>query len=311
MSGSIAAGFTISLGGMTTANADMQGKIVVITGANAGIGRATARALAARGAHVVMACRSRERGEETRVAIAAEVGAAARLEVAQLDVADLRSVVEFAAGLRRRHPKLDVLINNAGAWWLERRTSPQGHELQWATNVLGPHLLIKLLQEPLRAAGGRVVNVASTAAGGLDLADVDWESRKYDGIKAYSATKQADRMLSWAWHDRLAGAGVTVNAMSPGLVATDFNRSAAGFFKFMFKVMRPFSRTPEKGADTVVWLASAPELAGESGGFYEDRKRRPCKFNEPAGVAALWDVLERHVAGFDAAPRADPPGSAA
>jgi len=105
--------------------------------------------------------------------------------------------------------------------------------------------------------------------------------------------------------------GVTVNAMSPGLVATDFNRSAAGFFKFMFKVMRPFSRTPEKGADTVVWLASAPELAGESGGFYEDRKRRPCKFNEPAGVAALWDVLERHVAGFDAAPRADLPGSAA
>jgi NAD(P)-dependent dehydrogenase (short-subunit alcohol dehydrogenase family) len=278
----------------------MQGKIVVITGANAGIGKATAQALVAQGAHVVMACRSLERAEQTRADIARAVGGTERIEPMQLDVADMRSIASFAAEVSRRHPKIDVLINNAGAWWLERKTSPQGHELQWATNVLGPHLLTRLLLAPLRAAGGRIVNVASTAAGGLDLADVNFENRKYDGVKAYSATKQADRMLSWAWAEQLAGTGVTVNAMSPGLVASEFNRSATGFFKLLFKLMRPFSRTTEKGADTSVWLASAPELAGKTGGFYEDRKEKPCKFRDAAEVAKLWALLEQQSSGFAA-----------
>lgn len=281
----------------------MRGRVVVITGANAGIGRATAQALVAQGAHVVMACRSLERAEAARASIAAAVGGAERMEPMQLDVADMRSVAAFAARLARNHPRIDVLINNAGAWWLERRTSPQGHELQWATNVLGPHLLTRLLLAPLRAAGGRVINVASTAAGGLDLADVSYEHRKYDGIKAYSATKQADRMLSWAWAEQLAGSGVTVNAMSPGLVASEFNRSATGLVGFLFKMMRPFSRTTERGADTSVWLASAPELAGKSGGFYEDRKDKPCKFRDPAAVASLWRLLEQQTAEFAATPR--------
>ena len=256
---------------MANSKQDMQGKIVVLTGANAGIGRATAQALVAAGAHVVMACRNLDKAEAARAEIAAAVGGADRLEPMPLDISDLASVTRFAAELRGRHARVDVLINNAGAWWPERHSSAQQHELQWATNVLGAHLLTKLLQAPLVAARGRVINVASTAAGSLDLADVDWNSRPYDGIKAYSATKQADRMLSWVWADALAGTGVTVNAMSPGLVATEFNRSASGFFKFMFKMMRPLSRTPEKGADTVVWLASAPEIAGKTNGFYVDR----------------------------------------
>ena len=283
---------------MANSKQDMQGKIVVLTGANAGIGRATAQALVAAGAHVVMACRNLDKAEAARAEIAAAVGGADRLEPMPLDISDLASVTRFAAELRGRHARVDVLINNAGAWWPERHSSAQQHELQWATNVLGAHLLTKLLQAPLVAARGRVINVASTAAGSLDLADVDWNSRPYDGIKAYSATKQADRMLSWVWADALAGTGVTVNAMSPGLVATEFNRSASGFFKFMFKMMRPLSRTPEKGADTVVWLASAPELAGKTNGFYVDRQEKPCKFRESAGVRALWDLLERQVADF-------------
>ena len=279
-------------------NNGMQGKVVVVTGANAGIGRATTRALVQQGAHVVMACRSRERAEATRSEISAEVGVAERMEVMQLDIADLASVARFAAEATRKHPKLDVLVNNAGAWWLERKTSPQGHELQWATNVLGGHLLTKLLAASLRAAKGRVVNVASTAASGLDLADVDFERRSYDGVKAYSATKQADRMLSWAWAERFAGTGVTVNAMSPGLVASEFNRSATGFFKVLFKVLRLFARTPERGAETVAWLASSPEVAGKTGGFYEDRKEKPCKFRESAEVNRLYALLEQQSAGF-------------
>jgi NAD(P)-dependent dehydrogenase (short-subunit alcohol dehydrogenase family) len=110
---------------------DMHGKIVVITGANAGIGRAAAQALVARGAHVVMACRDPGKAEAARAQISAAVGGADRLEPMPLDVADLASVARFAAELRRRHPRVDILVNNAGAWWLDR------HELQWATNVAG------------------------------------------------------------------------------------------------------------------------------------------------------------------------------
>ncbi len=278
----------------------MRGKVVVVTGANAGIGRATVQALVSQGAHVVMGCRSLERAAAARAEISAAVGGAERMEPIELDIADLTSVARFAAAVSARHPRVDVLINNAGAWWLARKTSPQGHELQWATNVLGGHLLTKLLRGPLQAASGRVINVASTAAGGLDLDDVNYEKRKYDGVKAYSATKQADRMLTWAWAGRLAGTGVTVNTMSPGLVASEFNRSATGFFAVLFKIMRPFSRTPERGAETVVWLASSPEVAGKTGGFYEDRKEKPCKFREAGAVERLWALLEQQSAGFAA-----------
>src|SRR5690606_21030490 len=136
----------------------------------------------------------------------------------------------------------------------------------------------------------------STAAGSLDLDDVNWERRSYSGFRAYTATKQANRMLTWAWAERLAGDGVSANACSPGLVKTELNRSVKGFLGLFFTLTRPFARTPEKGADTALWLASAPELEGISGRFFVDRKDVPCKFRDAGAIKRLWDVCEGQLA---------------
>jgi NAD(P)-dependent dehydrogenase (short-subunit alcohol dehydrogenase family) len=277
--------------------ADLKGKVAVVTGANTGMGKVIARELARLGAQVVLACRDAQKAEAARAEIAQTLGAD-RAEVALLDVANQVSVRNFAATLLRKHPQIHILVNNAGAWWLDRRENAEGVELQWATNVLGPHLLTQLLLPALKASGaGRIVNMASTAAGGLDLDDVEYKTRKFSGVSAYSATKQADRMLTWTLAEKLQGSGVVANALSPGLVATDLNRSTKGFLRFFFALMTPITRTPEKGADTAIWLAASPEVAGQSGKFFVDRKERPCKFRVPDQMAKLWQLCEKQTAG--------------
>lgn len=266
-------------------------KVCVVTGANTGMGKIVAREAARAGASVVLACRSLERGQAAREEIVKATGNS-RVEVIALDLSSKASVRAFAKTFREKYPRLDVLVNNAAAWWMDRQLSPDGLEMQWATNVLGPHLLTSLLVEPLKAARGRVVNVASTAAGGLDLEDVNCEKRKYSGVNVYSATKQANRMLSWAWADKLKAEGITVNAMSPGLVNTELNRGAGGIFKMLFTLTKLFAKTPEQGADTIVWLALSPEVANVSGKFFDNRKEIACKFREPSQVAKLWDVCQ-------------------
>ncbi len=278
-------------------SSSMADRVVLVTGASAGMGLVTARALAGLGAKVLLGVRSLERGEAARTAIAQAVPGA-KTALVQMDLASLKSVRDAAARVRADHPKLDVLVNNAGGWWHDRRVSPDGIELQWATNVLGPHLLTQLLLPSLEASGrGRVVNVASTAAGGLDFDDIDFAKRKYNGIKAYSATKQANRMLTWGLASRLKGKPVVANALSPGLVKTELNREANGFFSFFFFLMRPITRTPEKGADTAIWLASSSEVEGKSGDFYVDRKVKECKFRDAAAVERLWQVCEQQMSG--------------
>jgi NAD(P)-dependent dehydrogenase (short-subunit alcohol dehydrogenase family) len=272
--------------------AKLRGRTCVVTGANSGIGKAIARGLAGLGAEILLACRNHERGEEARREIAA-TAQEARLSVRRLDVASQASVRSFADGLLKDRPKIDVLVNCAGAWWLNRRESPDGIELQWATNLLGPHLLTQLLLPALTASGhGRIVNVASTAAGGLDLTDLQYQKRKYGGVKAYNATKQAQRMLTWALADRLKGTPVTANAMSPGFVKTGLNRNVKGPLAFVFKLMSPMQRTPVQGADTAVWLAASPEVEGKSGEFWVDRKSVPCKFRNSADQERLWKLCE-------------------
>lgn len=273
----------------------MAGRTCLVTGANTGIGKVTASALAGMGADVILGCRSRERGEAARAEIAAQ-HPGAKVSVLELNVASLASVRKAVDGLGGSLPqgKLDVLVNNAGAWWQERKVSPDGIELQWATNVLGPWYLTQLLVPALEKSGhGRIVNVASTAAGGLKLDEVGWERGSYSGASVYSACKQANRMLTWAQARRLAGKPVTANAMSPGLVNTELNRSAQGGFKLFFKFARFFARTPEKGADTVIYLASSPEVEGVTGKFYDDRKAVHCKFQNAAVEDQLWALCER------------------
>jgi NAD(P)-dependent dehydrogenase (short-subunit alcohol dehydrogenase family) len=278
---------------MKPVEANLQGKVAVVTGANSGIGKEIARALAGMGAEVVLACRSRERAEAARSELATGGG---RVSVRELDLANLASVRAFASNWLAEKKPLHILVNNAGMWTTDRQVSADGIELQWATNVLGPHLLTQLLLPALVASGGaRVVTLASTAAGGLELGDVEYQSRPYSAMTAYSATKQANRMLSWAWAERLAGKPVTLNAMSPGLVNTELNRNAQGGFAVLFKLTKLFARTPAQGADSAVYLAASSEVAGQSGGFYVDRKRVPCKFHDPAAEARLWSICEEQL----------------
>jgi NAD(P)-dependent dehydrogenase (short-subunit alcohol dehydrogenase family) len=268
--------------------ADLSGKTCVVTGASAGIGLAAARELARLGARVVMAVRDPGKGERARRAVMGQTGR--DLELALVDVASLDSVRAFARDLALRHPRVDVLVNNAGIWVERRLFSPDGVELTWATNVLGPFLVTDLLLPLLRAAGrARVVNVASQLAGELDLADVQFERRPWSGRSAYAQSKQAGRMLTWALARRLAGTGVTANAMHPGFVATEIFGKGGGLTSLALSLYASLrAKRPEEGADTVVWLAASPDVEGRSGLFWIDRQERRCRFRDEAAEEALW-----------------------
>jgi NAD(P)-dependent dehydrogenase (short-subunit alcohol dehydrogenase family) len=271
----------------------MKGKTVLITGGNAGIGKAAATALAKLGATVILGCRDGHKGQAARDEIAAATQNQ-DISVLSVDVSSLASVRAAAEQLAKQHSKLDVLVNNAGAWFPDRTVTKDGLELQWATNVVGPHLLTLLLLPLLEKSGaGRIINVASTAAGGLDLDDPNIEKKSYNGVNVYSTTKQANRMLTWALARRLAGNPVVANALSPGLVGTDLNRNSRGFFKWMFKLLLLFARTPERGADTIVWLASDPAAGKATGTFFIDRKATKCKFADPVQEDKLWAIATK------------------
>lgn len=271
--------------------ANLSGKQCVITGASAGIGAELARTLSGLGANVIMACRDMPKAERVAAELRAE-NPDAKLRVMLLDVSSADSIRRFTQKLLAHTPDLDVLINNAGGWTMDRRVTADGLERQWATNVLGPHLLTRLLA-PALADGGRIVNVASTAAGGLVLDDTQYEKRKYSGVGAYSATKQALRMLTWAWAKRLLPMGVMVNAMSPGLVNTELNRNASGFFGFVFKLTKRFAKSAAEGADTAAWLAAAPAVANETNQFWVNRQSMPCKFRFEQEQERLFEICEQ------------------
>jgi NAD(P)-dependent dehydrogenase (short-subunit alcohol dehydrogenase family) len=272
--------------------ADLSGQTCLVTGASAGIGLATAHGLARLGARVVMAVRNPEKGEKARRAV---MGATGReVEMAVVDLASRKSIRAFARDFTGRHPKLDVLVNNAGIWSERRRVSSDGVELVWATNVLNYFLVTELLLPQLQAAGkARVVNVASQLAGELDLTDVQFERRPWSGRTAYAQSKQADRMLTWALARRLSGTGTTANAMHPGFVATEIFGKGGGLvslFTSLYSKLR--GRRPEEGADTVVWLAASPDVEGRSGLFWINRQERRCRFRDEAGEEALWALCQ-------------------
>jgi NAD(P)-dependent dehydrogenase (short-subunit alcohol dehydrogenase family) len=266
----------------------MSGKVAVVTGATGGIGKEIARGLVRLGADVVVGARDPRRGEATRAELTAAPGGGG-VSVLPLDVADQSSVRAFAAAFTERRSSLDVLVNNAGAWFTDRRVSPDGHELTLATNVLGPHLLTELLLDSLRSApSARVVNVVSSIVGDYDATDLQFTRRRYDGYKAYAQSKQALTMLTWGLAGRLAGQGVCANTAAPGFVRTGFNRNARGPRTAMINLMvRLFAVSPAKGADTPLWAASAPELDGVTGTSFAARKEHPPKFTGAGPIAEL------------------------
>jgi len=273
--------------------ADLSDKTCVVTGANTGIGKECARGLARLGARVVLACRSAERGAAALEELRADTGSD-RLELRLLDLAEPASIARFAEDLGRDLERLDALINNAGLWMTERTTTAEGHETTFAVNVLGPFRLTGALEPLLEASGaGRVVDVASKMARGLDPDDLMFERRPYSGTAAYAQSKQANRMLAWVRSERLAPRKVTVNALHPGVVATEIARSAPGLLGLAARgYFRIVGKTPAQGADTAVWLAASPEVEGVSGKWWGERRERRCKFRVRNQNLALWAKCE-------------------
>jgi NAD(P)-dependent dehydrogenase (short-subunit alcohol dehydrogenase family) len=271
----------------------MTGKRVIITGPTSGIGKEIADQLSALGAELVLACRDLEKGQRTADEIARRTGAK-NCAVMQIDTSSRQSIREFARQVRERYSRLDVLINNAGINRSRRQTSVDGVELTFATNVLGYYLLTRELLDLLRAsAPARIVNVASTYASDLDLADLQFERRAYEGRKAYAQSKACDRMLTWAFARRLEGSGVTANAMAPGLVQTGLYRDTAPVLRLILRIMGIFyGRSVAQGADTAVWLASNPEAEIINGRFFEQRQEMPCQFRNVEAEEKLWSICE-------------------
>jgi NAD(P)-dependent dehydrogenase (short-subunit alcohol dehydrogenase family) len=268
----------------------VENKRVVITGATSGIGKEVAIRLASLGAHVVLACRDRLRGEQVVADINVQTGAE-RAAVMTLDTSDQRSIRAFAGDYRDTHGSLDVLVNNAGVLLAgPRQTSVDDIELTFATNVLGYYLVTTELLDALRAgAPSRVVNVASTFAGDVDLDDLQCERRPYDGMSAYAQSKACDRMLTWALARRLEGESVTVNAMAPGLVlGTGLYRNLPAEAKRGLEQLG--GRSVSEGAGTAVWLASSPELDGVTGKFFEQDTEIQCQFRDDDAEERLWQT---------------------
>jgi NAD(P)-dependent dehydrogenase (short-subunit alcohol dehydrogenase family) len=265
-------------------------KHVLITGPTSGIGRQIATDLGALGAHLVLACRDKAKGHVVAREIAARPRAG-HVDVIQVDVSSRASVEAFVAVYAARHPPLDVLVNNAGTVQGKRRVSADGIELTFATNVLGYHrVTCGLLDHFTRDGAARVVVVASGFAGDLDLDDLEFTRRPYDGLRAYRQSKACDRLWSWAVARRLLPRGITVNAMTPGWVPdTELSRDLLP--EVREARARP-GRTVVQGADTAVWLAASPDVTGVTGRFFADRCEAPCEFRDHDTEERLWRICE-------------------
>ena len=268
------------------------GRTVLITGPTSGLGRVTAEALADLGARLVLVGRSRAKLDELHDALIATHGAD-RFAVVEADLGSLASVGAAVERILAGEPRLDVLIDNAGAIYPERRAGPDGIERTFALMVVGPFALEAGLLPLLRASRGRAIAVTSGGmyTQSLDLDDLDSDAGPWSGPRAYARAKRAQTALVREWSRRLAGSGVTFDAMHPGWADTPgLAASLPGFHRFMGPVLR----SPDEGIDTIVWLAAHPGSAGISGRLLLDRRSRPFDRAPHTRLSAtdrrrLWD----------------------
>ena len=272
----------------------MTGQICLITGATSGLGLITSRELAQKGATVVMVARNPDKGRRVMEELRLLTGGTLDLLVGDLSsIAECRRV---AAEFKSRYSRLDVLVNNAGAIFDQRQESIDHLEMTFALNHMGYFVLtLELLDLLKTSAPARIVNVSSDAhRGGIIPFDDLQLTRKFTSFAAYSNSKLANLLFTRELSRRLQGTGVTANSLHPGAVATHFGMEVKGAAAWVFKLVRPFMRTPDKGAQTTVYLASSPEVAGVSGKYFKD-----CKEISPArqalddeGARRLWEVSE-------------------
>jgi retinol dehydrogenase 14 len=270
----------------------MIGKTVLITGGTGGIGRAAAIGLASMGARVGITGRDRARAETAAAAIVRESGNPA----VDLFVADMSSQTEvrrLADEVLAAYPRLDVLLNNVGGFWNHRHVTADGLEQTFALNHLAPFLLTSLLLERLAAsAPARIVTVSSGAhgMGRIDFDDLMGE-RTYSGQTAYNQSKLANVMFTYELARRLEGTGVTATALHPGLTSTAFSAEDPAL-GLLVKILRPFMKSPARGAETPVYLASSPDVAGATGRYFANRKAKESNAAsyDTEATARLWTV---------------------
>lgn len=279
---------------MPIMNTSMQGKICMVTGANSGIGKATALALAQMGATIVMVCRDQARGEAARSEIITKSGNNA-VDLLQADLSSQQSIRQLAAHFQQDYAHLHVLINNVGAAFPgRRRETVDGAEMTFAVNYLAPFLLTRLLLDVLKAsAPARIINVSSAAqaSGHLQMDDLQAEKR-YRPMRAYPQAKLALVLFTYELARRLQGTGVTVNCLHPGFVATHFGQSGTGpALRLLIKVLGSFGTSPEKGARTSIYLASSPEVEGVTGNYFvQSAPRRSASISYDESLQRqLWE----------------------
>lgn len=273
----------------------MTNKTILITGATSGIGKEEALALAAMGHTIVMLVRNETKALSVKNEIIASTGNK-DIDSFIFDLSSMEEVRSVSQKIKLKYPVIDVLINNAGMIYPERKVSPDGYELTFALNHLGHFLLTNLLMENIIAAPqGRIINLSSEAHkfGTMNFDDINLE-KGYGSMKAYGQSKLANLLFTFELQRRLAGTNVTVNAVHPGVVKTNFGNEYKGLVALMMKLVRPFMRNARKGAETVVWLASGPEAAELRGKYFKDKKAI-ASTKESRNIEKsklLWDVSE-------------------
>ncbi|MGQ0601958.1 MAG: SDR family oxidoreductase [Anaerolineales bacterium] len=278
----------------------MHGKVVLVTGATAGIGEVTARTLARLGATVVGVGRNAEKSARVAEAIRAATGNDAG-EYLVADLSSQAAVRTLAEAFKRKYTRLDVLVNNAGAYFMRRAVSVDGIEMTWALNHLNYFLLTDLLLDRLKAsAPARIVNVSSEAHRGSQLNFDDLEGRRnYNGFPVYGQSKLANVLFTYELARRLAGTNITANALHPGFVATNFGHNNGAMVRVLMRFIQLLGGlTPEQGAATSVYLAASPEVEGVTGKYF-DTQRAVASSRASYDVAAakrLWEVSEAQMA---------------
>ncbi|MBL8601320.1 MAG: SDR family oxidoreductase [Myxococcales bacterium] len=269
----------------------MAGKFCIVTGANTGIGKETARGLAAMGATVVLGCRNVDKGEAAKADIAA-TAPGATLHVLALDLGDLASIARFVRAVEALTQKVDVLVNNAGVWVTARATTRDGFETTFGTNHLGTFQLTRLLLPLLEAAApARVVVLSSKLhyQGKLDWADLMAE-KSFGGPRAYNQSKLANVLFTKALARRVASRGITVNAVHPGVVATELARD---YPKLLVKLFHLFLLTPAEGAACSLYVATSPACTATGGYFEKSREKKAAAAAlDEAAQERLWALSE-------------------